>query len=97
VLARILPHIDTAAIQDGWSRAIKPPCMVKGDIYLFLLGLAMDGADVLSNGILALQRRVPANNETKIFVIPLDLHSFDALIPNGAPDPLRAIVKALMN
>jgi hypothetical protein len=95
VLVRALPMIDSPAVEDGWNSALKAVRGVKGDVYLFLMGLKLDGTDKLSGAILALQRRARHQDETKILVIPLNVNSFAALIPNGAPDPLRAIVRTL--
>jgi curved DNA-binding protein CbpA len=95
VLVRSLPLIDSPAIEDAWNRALKAVRSVKGDVYLFLMGLKLDGADKISGSILALQRRARLQDETKILVIPLNVNSFAALIPNGAPDSLRAIIRAL--
>jgi curved DNA-binding protein CbpA len=95
VLARVLPDIDSTSVQDEWRRALKHARTAKGDTYLFLLGMTIERAEKLSGAILTLQRRFQAAAETRFFIVPLDLNSFDALVPNGAPDPLRAIVKAL--
>jgi hypothetical protein len=95
VLVRALPLVDSQAVEDGWGKALKAVRDIDGDIYLFLAGVKLDGADKLSAAILDMQRRSRLQNGTRILVVPLNVHSFSALIPNGAPEPLRAIIHAL--
>jgi hypothetical protein len=95
VLVRALPLIDAPAVEDGWGKALKAVRDFDGDIYLFLMGVNLDGSGKLSAAILDLQRRSGLRNGTRILVVPFNVNSFSALIPNGAPEPLRAIIQAL--
>ncbi len=97
VLVRALPLVDSQAVEEGWAGALKVARGIKGDLYLFLMGVKLGGADRLSASILALQRQTRLQDETRILVIPLNVNSFAALIPNGAPEPLRGIIRALQN
>jgi curved DNA-binding protein CbpA len=96
VFARVVTRFDSSALQDGWYMALKAARATEGETYLFLLGTALGSAAELSSAIRELQRRTRKEG-TKILVVPLNVNTFDALIPNGAPAPLRAIIKALPN
>jgi hypothetical protein len=61
------------------------------------MGIELESPAKLSTAILALQCRTRLQNESRILVVSLNVHSFAPLIPNGAPESLRAVLSALHN
>jgi curved DNA-binding protein CbpA len=97
VFVRALPLVDSQAVEDGWHGVCRTVSGIRGDIYLFLMGIELDSPAKLSTTILFLQRRTRLQNQTRILVVPLNVNSFAPMIPSGAPDSLRAIIRALKN
>jgi curved DNA-binding protein CbpA len=95
LLALVLPCIDSSAVRDGWTRALKIGRMASGDIYLFFMGAKIGDANSLSSTILELQRQNHQKTEATLFAIPININSFNVLMPLNAPDLLRDIVKAM--
>ena len=96
VLARFVPSVDAAAIDETWPLALRAISAPKGPVCVFLLGLGVAGKAELA-GAIDRNRRQSRGRAEGLFMVPLDVRDWEALFPTGTPKVLRAIVDRLRN
>ena len=89
IAAKVVPHVDTSALQDAWSAAQKAAT----PICVFLMGSRVAPAEELANAIADLRRR--SRGRTGISVIPIDVRDWSAHVPSDAPDACKSLLKRL--
>ena len=91
LFARIVPHVDVAAIQEVWPLAAKAG---SGDAVLcvLLLGTGLAPARELG-GAISEQRRKSRTGAP--IVIPVDIRDWEALFPPEAPGVVRRVIERL--
>jgi curved DNA-binding protein CbpA len=89
IAAKVVPHVDTSALQDAWNAAQKTAT----PICVFLMGSRVAPAEELANAIADLRRR--SRGRTGISVIPIDVRDWSAHIPADAPDACKNLLKRL--
>ena len=89
IAAKVVPHVDTLAVQDAWNTAQKATT----PICVFLMGSGVAPAEELANAITDLRKR--SRGRSGISVIPIDVRDWSAHIPADAPDSCKNLLKRL--
>lgn len=95
LVARFVPLVDAAAIDEAWPLALRvarPPA----DLCVFLMGLGLADKGELA-GAIDRHRRQSRGRADRLFLLPVDVRDWQALIPTGAPPLARAIIDRLRN
>lgn len=96
VLARFVPSVDAAAIDETWPLALRAIAAPKGPVCVFLMGVGVAGKTELA-GAIDRNRRQSRGRADGLFLMPLDVRDWEALFPTGTPKVARAIVDRLRN
>ncbi|HEX6975892.1 MAG TPA: J domain-containing protein [Vicinamibacterales bacterium] len=91
VLAKYVPVVDRAALEDTWPSAASQ--MQAGEtVCLLLLGSGLAPVQELSSAVADLRRKA---RKAGPIVVPVDVRDWDALFPPEAPAPVRAVLQRL--
>lgn len=94
VLARVVAHVDAAAVSESWDLASRMRRDDPRDICLFLMGPDVAPLAELARAIgEEWRRRTTATG--RLFLIPVNTRSWSAHIPNDAPPVVRSLVARL--
>ena len=96
VLARFVPFVDAAAIDETWPLAVRAVPASPAKACVFLMGVGMAGKSELAKAI-DHHRRQSRGRGDRVLLVPLDVRDWEALIPTGTPPPVRAIIDRLRN
>jgi curved DNA-binding protein CbpA len=96
LLARFVPVVDAAAIDETWRLARRGVSSSDVPVCLFLLGVGLADKAELARAVDA-NRRHRSGRATSLLLVPVDVRTWDALIPTGAPAPVRALIEQLRN
>ena len=97
LLARFVPTVDTAAVEETWALALRA-AGISGDLpAVFLMGSGLAGARELAACIADLKRRHVRHPSAPPLLVPVDVRDWSALVPTEAPSPVRHILKRLQN
>ena len=96
VLARFVPFVDAAAIDETWPLAVRAVPASPAKACVFLMGVGMAGKSELAKAI-DHHRRQSRGRGDRVLLVPLDVRDWEALIPTGTPPPVRAIINRLRN
>ncbi len=96
LLARFVPVVDAAAVDDTWRLARRGLASSDMTACLFLLGVALAERAELAGAVDA-NRRHRSGRAAGLLLVPVDVRTWDALIPTGAPAPVRALIEHLRN
>jgi hypothetical protein len=91
LLARFVPHVDGAALEEAWPLATKSG-KFDGVICLMLLGSGVSAPRELGAAV-AEQRR--KSRSAGPVVVPVDVRDWEALFPPETPDIVRQVVQRL--
>ncbi len=89
IAAKVVPHVDSLAVQDAWNTAQKATT----PICVFLMGSRVAPVEELAIAITDLRKR--SRGRTDISVIPIDVRDWSAHIPADAPDSCKNLLKRL--
>lgn len=93
ILVRVVPQVDAAGVMETFALAARLPRDKDArDVCIFLMGPAVAPAGELA-GAIAAERRKPAAH--KLFLVPLNSHSWTAHIPTDAPAVVRSLAARL--
>ena len=95
VLARFVPHVDAAALTDAWGMASKLTNKKdqQRDVCVFVMGPMVAPAGALATAI-SEQRRKPTVGG-KLFMVPVNTHTWAAHVPNDAPPVIKSLLARL--
>ena len=96
VLGRVVPRVDAETVQAAWrdiARLADDPDHCR---CLFLMGNSLAPAPELAAAI-AQQRRRPTRAGSGIMLVPVDLQTWQSLVPSEAPPAIRAMIADLPN
>jgi hypothetical protein len=93
ILARVVAHVDAAAVSESWAMAARTKRDDPREVCLFLMGPTVASTGELARAI-AEQRRKPISGG-RLFLVPLNTRSWSAHIPNDAPPVVKALVDRL--
>lgn len=96
VLARFVPFVDAAAVDETWPLALRTTPKPPGPVCVFLLGVGMAEKTELA-GAIDRNRRQSRGRAHGLFLLPVDVRDWEALIPTGTPTPAREIIDHLRN
>ncbi len=94
VLGRVVPMVTQEAVHTAWrdvARLSDDPGHLR---CLFLMGGGLDSAENLGD-VVSAERHRPARAGVGILVIPVDLTTWQSLVPSEAPDAVKAIIAGL--
>ncbi len=91
VLARFVPTVDAAAVDEAWSLASRVTGRA-GPPNVFLMGSGLASAAELAGRIAELRRKSHGNAPV---LVPVDVRDWEALVPTEAPPAVRAIIDRL--
>ncbi len=91
VLARFVPIVDAAAIEETWGLAVRLASDA-GTPNVFLMGSGLAPAPELARRIAELRRK---SRGTIPVLVPMDVRDWDALVPTEASAAVRAIIEKL--
>jgi hypothetical protein len=91
LLARFVPQVDAAAVEEAWPLAAKSGTF-NGVICLMLIGTGVSPARELGAVILERRRRTRMGAP---IVVAVDVRDWEALLPPEAPEIVRRIVHRL--
>lgn len=94
VLARVVPHVDAAAVSETWDLASRLKRDEARDICVFLMGPEIAPLSELARAIAEEWRR-PRAAGGKLYLTPVNTRSWTAHIPNDAPPVVKALVGRL--
>ena len=94
VLGRLVPEVNAAAVEDGWASAERLTRDDRRDVCLFLMGQVFAPAEELGRTIVGLRRR-PVRTGGALIVVPVDIRTWSAHVPEDAPSVVRALVQRL--
>jgi hypothetical protein len=94
VLARVVPHVDAAAVSESWDLASRMKRDEQRDICVFLMGPDVAPLPELARAIAEEWRR-PRAAGAKLYLIPVNTRSWAAHIPNDAPPVVKSLVTRL--
>jgi hypothetical protein len=94
VLARVVGHVDGAAVTETWAMASKLRRKGQRDICVFLMGPAVAAAGELAAAI-GEQRRRPLPGGGKLIMVPVNARSWAAHVPNDAPPVVKSLLTRL--
>jgi hypothetical protein len=96
LLARFVPVVDAAAVDDTWRLARRGLASNDTTACLFLLGVELAERAELAGAVDA-NRRHRSGRATGLLLVPMNVRTWDALIPMGAPAPVRSLIDHLRN
>jgi len=96
VLARFVPFVDAAAVDETWPLALRATPAPAGPVCVFLMGVGMAGKAELA-GAIDRNRRQSRGRAGGLYLMPLDVRDWEALFPTGTPTLAREIVDRLRN
>lgn len=88
VLARFVPTVDAAAIDETWVLASRVISDI-GPPHVFLMGCGLAPAPELAARIADLRRK---SRGASPVLVPMDVRDWEALVPTEAPSAVRAII-----
>jgi hypothetical protein len=91
LLARFVPHVDGAALQEAWPLATRSG-KFDGVICLMLLGSGVSPPRELGAAVAEQRRR---SRTAGPVVVPVDVRDWDALFPPETPEVVRQVVQRL--
>ncbi len=91
LLARLVPQVDAAAVQESWPMALKS-AISGATVCLVLLGSGVASAGELSNAVADLRRK---SRTAGPVLVPVDFRDWDALFPPETPAVVRTVVQRL--
>ena len=94
ILARVVGHVDAAAVSDSWATAVRAKRDDQREVCLFLMGPTVAPPGELARAI-ADERRRPTPAGPKLILVPVNTRSWAAHIPNDAPPVVKALVGRL--
>ncbi|OFW49578.1 MAG: hypothetical protein A3G77_16030 [Acidobacteria bacterium RIFCSPLOWO2_12_FULL_68_19] len=92
ILARVVAHVDAAAVADSWAMATRLRHDDQREVCIFLMGPSVAPAGELARAI-AEERRKPAPG--RFTLVPLNTRNWGAHIPNDAPPVVKSLVGRL--
>jgi curved DNA-binding protein CbpA len=92
LLGRFIEPVDSTAVAEAWSLAVKWISSPKDEICVFLMGSQLAPARELAEAITEQRRK---HRTTKLTVIPIDVRNWDAHIPVDAPGPCKDLLARL--
>lgn len=92
LLAKFVPFVDAAALNDVWMPAVKVSAHGAGGCVVLLLGQGVAPANDLAAAISELRRR---NRGTGPLVVPVDVRDWGALFPPETPGSVRSLILRL--
>jgi hypothetical protein len=97
VCGRYVPRVDAAAIQDAWARVIRLGKLSR-DVALFLLANDLAPQMELTGTLNELKDRLGrVAAESRISVVPLDVHDWKAILFGDTPPVVRMVLDRLPN
>ena len=93
VLARYVPSVDAAAIDETWPLATRAVARPDESVCVFLMGSGLASRTELASAITE-QRRKTRGRAPLVFV-PLDVRDWEALVPTDAPAAVKTIIERL--
>ena len=94
VLARVVAHVDAAALTESWTMASRIKKDEQRDVCVFVMGPEIAPAGELAHAI-AEERRKPAAAAGKLIMVPVNTKSWNAFIPNDAPPVVKSLIARL--
>ena len=93
VLARFVPQVNAAALTESWGLAVKMKKEGKRDTCVFVMGPLVAPAGLLATAIAEQMRRPMPDG--KLFMIPVNTHTWTAHVPNDAPPVVKSLLARL--
>jgi curved DNA-binding protein CbpA len=94
LLARFVPFVDTPAINETWSFALRATPKLEAPICAFLMGVGLAPKKDLAHTVEENRRRA-RGRAAGLAIVLLDVRDWEALIPTGAPQAARTILERL--
>ncbi len=94
LLARLVPTVDASAVEAAWRAAARLPGDPERIRSLFVMGQHLGPASELADAISA-ERRRPIRSGAGILLVPVNLRTWESLVPADAPDAIKAIIERL--
>ena len=94
LLARFVPVVDAAAIDETWQLAVRRTPSGGAPVCVFLLGVGLASEQELARAV-DVNRRHHRGRGASLLLVPVDVRTWDTLIPLGAPAPVRALIEHL--
>jgi hypothetical protein len=91
VLGRFVEQVDAGVVSESWAAAARMKKDGKRDLVVFVMGPAVAPAGELAAAITE-QRKKPIPGGAKLVLVPVNIRTWNAHVPNDAP----AIVKSLL-
>ena len=91
-VAKFVPRVDRAAVQEAWAMAAKAE--PGSEICVFLMGGAIAPVRELADTVAEQRRRAKAS-DGRVVMIPVDIRDWHALVPKDAPASCQAILTRL--
>jgi curved DNA-binding protein CbpA len=92
LLGRFIEPVDAAAVADAWPRAVECLPSLKEEVCVLLLGSSVAPARELAAAIAEARGM---HRAAKVTLIPIDVRTWDALIPVDAPGICRDLLAKL--
>ena len=94
ICGRFVPLVDAAAIRDAWTTAVRLG-RISRELCIFLVGNDLAPRRELSRVIAGLRERLSRVSETRIVIIPVDVHDWTGPVPADIPEAARRILDGL--
>jgi curved DNA-binding protein CbpA len=95
VLARLVGKVNAEAVKDSWRSVSRPGALLSGEAYLFLMGNMLEDPRILSRAMMEQRGKINGQNGSQVFMIPLNVSTWEVLTPCEAPPLLRSIIGTL--
>jgi curved DNA-binding protein CbpA len=91
LLARLVPQVDGAAVQEAWPMALKA-ATPGSTLCLLLMGSGLAPAGELSSAVAELRRKTRTPGP---LLVPVDFRDWEALFPPDTPALVRSVIQKL--
>jgi curved DNA-binding protein CbpA len=92
LLGRVVPRVDAAAVDEIWPLALRQ-IGPEAPVCVFLMGATLASVRELADAISAQRRR--HRSTTPPVIVPVDVRTWQALIPADTPPTAKAVVERL--
>ncbi len=91
LLARLVPQVDAAAVQEAWPLALKSAPQ-GSTLCVLLMGSGLAPSGELSSAVAELRRKSRTSGPV---LVPVDFRDWDALFPPETPAIVRTVIQTL--
>jgi hypothetical protein len=91
-VGRFVPRLDTAAVAQAFTAAARAGAKAPNGVCVLLLGAQIGSRFDLAETLADYRKR---RSPTAVFLVPIDVRNWQALLPPDAPPAARAVVQRL--